>query len=140
MKNSKHGVFPRIYLFGLIICPLLVSACPLYNPASFVQPPDAKSILTTAKKVTLVWDPPASGASTVVNYVVSYRAHNTSAWTVLGKVPATAQPSFVVSYSAIGGGSFDFAVAAVTSTGATSPVHTSLDATAVPSSGWYLTW
>jgi hypothetical protein len=143
LKNRRKSSFsrPRLRsLFALIVFPLSVSACPLYNPASFVELQAAKNILLAAKKITLAWDPPVSGTSSVVNYVVSYRIHNTSAWTTLATVPASAQPSFVVSHSAIGGGSFDFAVVAVTSNGATSFVHTSLDAAAVPAGGWFLTW
>ena len=118
-----------------------LSACTLYNPAAFVQhKSDPDNILSAATQVTLQWDPPASGASQVVSYTVSYRIHGTSTWTTLATVPASSQPSYTVLHSAVGNGTFDFAVVAVGSTGATSPIHTSLDPTADPTSGWYLTW
>jgi hypothetical protein len=139
-RNRKRRVFSCLSLCGLIMFPFLVCACPLYNPASFVQPPAAKNLLMASKQVTLVWDAPPAGSPSIVKYIISYRVHGTSAWTTLATIPATAQPSYVVSYAAIGPGSFDFAVAAVTNTGAVSAVHTSLDDTAVPPSGWFLTW
>jgi len=137
----------KAYL-SLAVFVLSLSACPLYNPAAFIQHQTANSqqttgaddILSTATQATLQWNPPASGASQIASYAISYRTHGTSAWSSLGTVPASAQPSYVVLRSAIGSGSFDFAVAAVSSTGATSPLHTSLDPTADPTTGWYLSW
>jgi hypothetical protein len=129
----------------LVLFSLLLSACPLYNPAAFVQSPNTRrtvpdDIASTATQATLQWDPPASGASQVVNYTLSYRVHGTSAWNTLATVPASATPSYTVLRSTTGAGSFDFAVAAVSSTGAVSPLETSLDPTADPTTGWYLTW
>ena len=128
-------------LLPLAFFSLLVSACPLYNPAAFVQPRNApKDILSEATQITLAWDPPASGASQVVSYTVSYRIHGTSTWNTLATVPANAQPTYTVLRSVVGTGSFDFAVAALYSDGVNSPLHTSLDPTADPTSGWYLSW
>ena len=136
-------------LISLTIFSLLLSACPLYNPAAFIKSqtesvsqsqagPD--NISSTATQATLQWDPPASGASQVVSYALSYRIHGTSAWNTLASVPASSQLQYTVLRSTLGSGSFDFAVASVDSTGAASSLHTSLDPTADPTSGWYLTW
>lgn len=137
-----HKDRARLYLLLLLtVFSLLLFGCPLYNPAAFIQhqtaPDDISSIATQA---TLQWDPPASGASQVVSYTVSYRIHGTSTWNTLATVPASPQPEYMVLRAALGSGSFDFAVAAVDSTGALSPLHTSLDPTADPTTGWYLTW
>jgi hypothetical protein len=130
----------RFYIVILLaFLTLLVSACPLYNPAAFLQhQPD--EIASIATQLTLAWNPPSSGSAQVVSYTIEYRAHGTSAWHTLVSIPATSQPSYTVQHSAVGNGSFDFAVSSVDSTGATSPLHTSLDASADPSSGWYVTW
>ena len=79
----------------LAIFALLISACPLYNPAAFIQHQTSSSqqaagaddILSTATQVTLQWDPPASGTSQVASYAISYRTHGTSAWSPLATVP-----------------------------------------------------
>ena len=126
---------------------LFVSGCPLYNPAAFVKTPNSQSgpddIALAATQTTLAWDPPASGASQVATYTVSYRIHGTSTWTTLASVPASTTPSYTVPRSSLQPStttSFDFEVVAVSTTGVTSPPHTSLDPTADPTSGWYLTW
>ena len=137
----------KAYL-SLVVFVLSLSACPLYNPAAFIQHQTANSqqtsgvanILSTATQVTLQWNPPATGVSQIASYAIIYRTHGTSAWNSLATVAASAQPSYVVLRSAIGSGSFDFAVAAVSSTGATSPLATSLDPSADPTTGWYLSW
>ena len=144
---GSHKRYSRLWypLLSLAFFVLLLSACPLYNPAAFVEHPNGQQtgpddITSTATQVTLQWDPPASGASQVVSYTVSYRVHGTTTWNTLGSVPASTQASYTVLRSTTGSGSFDFAVACINSVGASSPLHTSLDPTADPTSGWYLTW
>jgi hypothetical protein len=133
----------RAGLIALLSAPVLLSlllfGCPLYDPSAFVAPQSApKDLLSSASQIILAWDPPASG--TVANYIVSYRTHGTAAWTSLATVPATPQPTYTILRSAIGTGIFDFAVSAEDSSGDISILHTSLDQTADPNSGWYLSW
>jgi Fibronectin type III domain len=141
------------YLPALVLFSLSFAACPLYNPAAFVQHPNSQNgstnqtgpddISMAVTQATLEWDPPTSGSSQVANYTLSYRVHGNSTWTTLATVPASATPSYTVLRSSLQPSttaSFDFEVVAVSSTGVTSPPHTSLDSTADPTSGWYLTW
>ncbi len=102
-------------------------------------PPEgaASQITSAADTVTLAWDP-SSGA--VTSYKVFYRQHGTADWTMLSEVPAQASPTLTLHQADFGNGSFDFGVEAVSDTGAESQMHTSLDPTAQPTSGWYLTW
>ena len=144
-RNIRGPVRFRHFLL-LTLFSLLLSACPLYNPAAFIQHPASPdntspdNISSAATQAILQWDPVSSGATQVVSYVVSYRVHGGSVWNTLATIPASSQPSYTVLHATLGAGSFDFAVAAVDSTGAVSPLHTSLDTTADPTSGWYLTW
>ena len=69
-----------------------------------------------------------------------YREHATEDWTLLTEIPAQADPSITLHQSDFGNGSFDFGVVAEAASGAESPMHSSLDHTAQPTSGWYLTW
>jgi hypothetical protein len=133
--RRSHLLLPLAFVF------FLPSACALYNPTAFIKSKDVpQEKLSEAAQITLQWDPPASGGSQVVSYAVSYRIHGTSPWQSLATIPAIAQPSYTVLRSVIGTGTFDFAVASVDSSGQTSPLHTSLDPTADPTSGWYLSW
>jgi hypothetical protein len=155
-QRRAHFTFLLLILLPLFLLSLF--GCPLYNPAAFIdqhqttpggqqqtttggqQQAGPNDILSTASQVTLLWNQPASGGSQVVNYTVSYRVHGTSTWTLLATVPASSQPSFTVLRSVVGSGDFDFAVAAVDSGGTSSPMHTSLDPTADPTTGWFLSW
>ncbi len=153
---SSGRIHPLTIILGVLVLSLFPAlfACPLYNPEAFLQQQNAQggsggsggtaqgapdNITLAATQTTLAWDPPTGGA-TIVSYTISYRVHGTTAWTTLATIAASSQPSYTVLRSATGPGSFDFAVVAVDSTGVTSPVHTSLDSTADPNSGWYLTW
>jgi hypothetical protein len=132
----------RLVFFLLAIAPLtlVLFACPLFDPAaSLLAKAAPENISTTADQVTLDWDPP-DNADTIVSYTVSYRLHGTSTWTTLGTSEATSSPFYTVLHSAVGVGEFDFAVSATDSSGNTSSLHSSLDATADPTSGWYLNW
>jgi|GEM_PF-1893443 len=140
MPSAQEGCARLVpVLLSLTFLSLLLSACPLYNSMAFVQPKtELEDIVTTANQITLQWDPPA--ASQVVSYTVSYRYHGTSTWITLATIAASPQPAYTVMHSTVGHASFDFAVSATDTAGVTSPLHTSLDPTADPSSGWYLTW
>ena len=126
------------YLLPILLC-LLLSACPMFTqyPTGQTRP---VPILLTGTQATLQWDPPVTGAAQVVSYTLSYRVHGTSSWNTLATVPASATPSYTVLRSTTGVGSFDFAVASVSSTGGVSSMETSLDSTADPTTGWYITW
>ena len=95
-------------------------------------------------KLTLAWDPPLSGIpnrqSEVVNYQIYYREHGTDYWRFLAEIPATPHPEYTVEHRQLGNGLFDFAVSAVTKSGQASPLHSSLDSSADPISGWYVLW
>ena len=141
MASRKARARFFLLLPFLLAFSLFHLACALYNPASLLQEkPSPKAIPVTAPQVTLQWDPPATGGSSVTSYIVSFRIHGTSSWTTLATIPAALQPSCTVLYTTVGAGSFDFGVTAVSSSGTDSSLHTSLDPTADPATGWYLNW
>ena len=90
-------------------------------------------------QVTLAWSPPPSE---VDSYKLLMRVHGTTDWYVLAEaIAAAAEPEHTVLHSdpAVGDGDFDFGVVAVKDTDS-SLMHTSLDVTAQPDTGWYLSW
>jgi hypothetical protein len=104
------------------------------------NPPEqfgADQILYTEDQLTLAWDPPPSD---VTGYKVFYRPHSTGAWTLIEEIPATANPEYTLYYSDFGNGEYDFGVVAVDAETSESAMHTSLDDTAQPENGWYLSW
>lgn len=127
---------------------LLASGCSMFlagfmESASGQKPPaetgegTASQITSAADTVLLAWDPPAGE---VTSYKIFYRAHGSPDWTLLTEVPAQPTPTLTIQQADFGNGSFDFGVEAVGNAGAESGMHSSLDATAQPASGWYLTW
>ena len=103
-------------------------------------PPAVQEILSSADQITLAWDAPPS----VDTYRVYYRMHGTSTWTLIEEIVPIPSPEYIVYHKSVGpsgldNGAYNFAVTAVSS-GEESQVHSSLDQTAIPATGWYLVW
>jgi len=106
------------------------------------QPPGQKvespeEIPFDEEELSLTWDPPASD---VVEYRVLYRIHGTADWLERETIPAGPSPEYTFYHADLGNGAYDFAVVAVDDEDNESAVHSSLDSTATPSSGWYIVW
>ena len=87
--------------------------------------------------VTLAWDPPPGE---IAGYRVYYRVHEVGDWTLIGEVPVNDNPELELLHADFGNGDFDFGVIAVDAENQESAMHTSLDDTAQPATGWYLSW
>ena len=90
-----------------------------------------------SEEITLTWDPPPSS---IKEYKVLYRDHGTTGWTEKAVIPAVPSPEYTFYHADLGNGAFDFAVLAVDNDDNESAIHSSLDGTASPSSGWYIIW
>jgi hypothetical protein len=90
-----------------------------------------------ADSFTLAWDPATGDVS---SYEVFYRERGADSWTHLADVSPSDSPSYQVTNSELGFGTYEFAVRAAYSGGDVSEYHTSLDSTAEPESGWYIDW
>ena len=146
---SKSRILIRFILLAAVSSLLLPSGCQLLIqgyvnslgsvPAEEAEEPESafSQITCETETVTLAWDPSTSEVS---SYKVFYREHGTADWSLFTEIPAQADPTVALHQADFGNGSFDFGVEAVADTGAESPMHSSLDATAQPTSGWYLTW
>jgi hypothetical protein len=130
-----------VYLAGILLV-VLLSACgnPLtQDDSSHLTPrafgPRPAHILVTDAAFTLLWDAPVEQ---VTEYRIYIRQHRRSRWTLLAD--GLSEPSLPVDTSVLEPGSYEFAVSYVCAAGNESPKHTSLDETASPRFGWYLTW
>jgi hypothetical protein len=126
-----------VHHFIAILLLLGVAGC--YLPTSGHMP-----IVVSAKTITLAWDPPqfqfSSPPLSISSYRIYYARHGTQSWSIIGRIPATGNPSIVLNYFDFGNGEYDFAVGAVDLRGVESALHTSLDASADPFGGWYVIW
>jgi hypothetical protein len=106
-------------------------------PVSPAPPVDTQAITSSAAQITLQW---TASSDAITGYDVYYRAHGTASWILLGQAAVDPTPQYTILHSILGNGSFDFAIDAVNAYEVKSGLHTSLDATAQPSTGWYLEW
>lgn len=132
---SKKRVFRTIIACGFIF---YFTGCALPNLSRFsVEESDIKEIFRSAFLVTLNWS--HEDISTVDTFNVYYKAQGESTWILLDTVPA-ALPLLEISNTDVGDGSWVFGVSAVDALGNESEIHSSLEATADPNTGWYLLW
>jgi hypothetical protein len=139
--KSKHGI-RILFSAGIVvgIISVLFSSCAMYDPEPFgtmVINGKAIEIKTKEDTVTIAWDPPATPTTA---YRIYYRRHGTVLWIQLDEIPATDNPQYVLHLADFGEGEFDFGVSSIDDADQESEIHTSLDITADPSSGWYLLW
>jgi hypothetical protein len=102
-------------------------------------------IVSKDDSIELKWDPPSSDKSNIFGdveyYKICYKTHNIDTlWKCLDTIPAEKNPNFTVYHSALGNGSFDFAITALYSKNRKSLIHSSTDVLADPPGGWYLLW
>lgn len=131
-----------VYSLGTISVLLALAGCgnPLaQDDASHLGPtafgPRPARIRVTDARFTLLWDAPEDDVS---GYRIYIRPHRRSRWTLLAD--GLVEPLLTIDSSVIAAGSYEFAVSYVSSAGVESAKHTSLDTTAEPHMGWYLTW
>jgi hypothetical protein len=131
----------------LILTTILLFAgngCSLYlleNLEATGSAPDpaggAEKVLCSTEEVTLAWDP---SPSEIAAYKIYYRSHESGTWILFDEIPADGDPEYNLFFEDFGNGEYDFGVVAVNAETEESAMHTSLDDTAQPASGWYLCW
>ncbi len=142
LKKSRKAFlkydFTGLSVIGLI--GVVFSGCAMYDPSIFVALQDdsePEKKMTSEAQITLAWDPPSTP---VQSYNIYYRVHDEVLWYLLAEIPATAEPEYTISIDDLGPGIYDFGISAVDQDDNESALHTSLDITADPESGWYLSW
>ncbi|MBA7579612.1 hypothetical protein ES708_21483 [subsurface metagenome] len=150
MNRKKLG---WLLVFMFLFLPLI--GCPMYTAVGFkyaeasdgedgqTTGTDPDEIDVTEESVTLSWDSPSSN---IDYYRVLFRIHGANpseSWLVLEEnLSAVPSPEYTVNNADIGNGVFDFGVVAKDLDADTeeSSLHSSLDVTAQPDTGWYLIW
>lgn len=100
------------------------------EPVSAVQ-----RVVVSASEFSLAWDYPVQDAGT---FTIYYRHVDSDRWQLL-KTGLSA-PLLSVDDSMLGYGDYEFAVSFTSENGVESGLHTSLDSTAIPTTGWYIAW
>ena len=92
----------------------------------------------TDESFTIAWDPDPENTSPD-EYRMYFRSRGSDSWTLLSDVEPQTEPSFTIDQTRLSYGIYEFAVSAVAG-GIESELHTSMDDTADPVSGWYVDW
>lgn len=93
-------------------------------------------IKLAATDFTISWD---SDDLSVDLYRIYYREHGSFNWVLLGSTDSGADLEYSIGNSMLAYGVYDFAVSSV-SGAEESELHSSMDDTAVPATGWYINW
>jgi hypothetical protein len=130
-------VSPRPWrLLAVLPLVLSVSACTFFAMLRWDR------IELSTAQVTFAWDPPEAAADSVPisSYRIYFRTHRAVDWTLLAEVTASDAPEYTATASTLPAGTYDFAVSSVGVNGLESVLHSSLDETADPPTGWFLLW
>lgn len=90
----------------------------------------------TGSDFTISWNSDSADAD---DFRLYYREHGTYNWIFLGSTGSGSILDFTVDQTMLAYGTYDFAVSSIRE-GAESELHTSMDDTAVPATGWYIDW
>ena len=125
------------YIYPIIAVTIitLLSTCSFFSP---IEGPI--EIPIKSETFSLAWDPPASApvGKAIVSYNIYVRARGASTWEEVASTEAAENPSLQLSVADIGIGLWEFAVSTVTDAGEESEYHSSIDHTADPITGWYI--
>ena len=129
----------RVSLAPVALLCWSLAGCLMYMADEFRPAQDAEALSkpaeSSAAQVTLTRDPPAGAAT---GYRV-LRMHGTCDRVQLAGISASSEPRHSVQHSTAGNGELDFGIAAFHD-GSQSPLHSSLDPSANPTTGRYLKW
>ncbi len=144
MRSFSYCFRTISILITIAVLVLGASGCSLYllqnlgGTSSSIDPESgAEKVVCTEDQVTLAWDPPPSE---VTSYKIFYRSHESGSWILFDETSAEDNPEYTLYHSDFGNGDFDFGVIAVDDSAEESSIHSSLDPTAQPHNGWYLSW
>jgi len=94
-------------------------------------------IPVSADSFTISWD--YDSVTEVDEYRIYYREHNSFIWTFLGSTVSGSVLEFTIDQNILAFGAYDLAVSSVAGA-VESELHSSMDDSAVPATGWYIDW
>ncbi len=126
-------------VFIIILILTFTTACQFfeYNDS-------ATEIIIRSERFTLAWDNNEitipNESSSIKCYKIYYKFHNATTWTFLKNTPDGKTVEISISKDILDYGIYDFGVAAQYNDDSISELHSSLDKSADPITGWYLNW
>lgn len=139
----------RISIAMVVVMALFLSSCDMIgllmnqslndeSSGVVVDEPKIGAIVVESDSFVLAWND--DNTEPAASYTVFYRSHGTEAWNKLTDIVPADGFQIEVDESLLPRGEWDFGVTSSFNSGDSSAMHTSLEAEAIPSSGWYLVW
>jgi hypothetical protein len=123
----------KFKLSVIFLISIIIFSCDFNNYTSNPPPSSQYQCIAVNKDSFLLrWD--YSGEYDA--FQVYYRSHSSNIWF---KLKETNTKQLVINNSLLNYGVYDFAVSAILN-GEESELHSSLEKTAIPSTGWYVRW
>ena len=141
--NFRAGI-GAVRQLCILLCSLYCSAgyaaisqniAPLYSALTYISQNTA-----TGQLATKAVDGVADGWPGDYTKEWATKGGKAGSWILLDEIPAGDDPEYTLYHADFGNGDFDFGVTAVGEEEEESDMHSSLDETAQPSCGWYLSW
>lgn len=128
----------------VVICLLsmFLFTCDLFQKDNEVKQVSKMNVV--GDSFTISWDMNTLYDSDYINnatkYKVYYRIHGSSSWTLLDEIESVDDIEYTITNTALAYGDYDLGVSSVNGLETESEIHCSLDNTADPDSGWYISW
>lgn len=133
---KRSAINISILVSVLLVCMSFTSCRLPLDSLSFNEA--GERIEITEDTFTIVWNPdPQSGIPD--SYRMYFRSRGDEPWSLLSEVVPDIEPSFTITQDNLSFGIYEFAVSAVAA-GVESDLHTSMDDTASPGTGWFVDW
>lgn len=131
----KQIIFIVTVIVALSSCKLIAGMDINFGPTE---------IIVNQQFFSLQWDfsgrDLSDNQTDISSFRLHYRDHGTFKWFYLSEIPASNEKWFFISEDQLDYGIYDFAVSYINKEGIESELHTSLEASAKPMSGWYVNW
>jgi len=126
--------------YGLLVLLILCFfSCSLLIDSDFTLP---QEIRIYSNHIILEWQNPAFSekSNQIHSQRIYIREHGLRIWRHIDEIPYSPTPSYTLNRGDYTPGKYDFGVSIVTNDGVESAIHSSLDYTASPPTGWYIYW
>ncbi|MCK4796044.1 MAG: fibronectin type III domain-containing protein [Spirochaetes bacterium] len=137
-KFKKKIIF--LLLFSSLIFLFILSNCYQINIIKEDNPIEENYLIIKIyeSSFTLSWDSPCDASPD--SYRIYYKPHNSLIWKFLNELPADITFEYEINYTDLDNENIhDFGVTAIYNETESEP-HYSLEASACPSTGWYVEW
>ncbi len=123
---------------------MLLFSCNLFQKNENENENEKMEFIVKGDSFTISWDYGSLNTSNYVNkaakYKIYYRIHGNNSWTFLDEIISENNLEYTITDKALDYGIYDLGVSSVNIKDAESEIHSSLDLTADPFSGWYINW